>query len=433
MAKKKTPALTLEEALKQALVPNEEQPYSVPENWCWVSIGAINQYSSRSVDPAKSPDTIYELYSVPSSAENYPEIISGREIGSSKQSVSKNDVLLCKINPRINRVWKVSQHTNNPLLASSEWIIVRNSKLNPDYLMWCFRNKYFREYMLSNVSGVGGSLMRAQPKYVQTYPIPLPPLPEQHRIVARIESLFAKLDEAKEKLRAVVDSFETRKAAILHKAFSGELTEQWRKEHGVGMESWKQCIIGDVFDLQAGKSISAKNISSQKTDQFCYPCFGGNGVRGYVDRFNREGEHPIIGRQGALCGNINLANNQFYVTEHAVVVSYKMKVATSWAYHYLKFLNLNQYATATAQPGLAVSNIIKVPIQYASFEEQQEISKILDDLLNKDQQAQKSAEATLAQIDLIKKSILARAFRGELGTNDPGEKSAKEILREVVM
>ena len=230
MAKKKTPALTLEEALKQALVPNEEQPYSVPENWCWVSIGAINQYSSRSVDPAKSPDTIYELYSVPSSAENYPEIISGREIGSSKQSVSKNDVLLCKINPRINRVWKVSQHTNNPLLASSEWIIVRNSKLNPDYLMWCFRNKYFREYMLSNVSGVGGSLMRAQPKYVQTYPIPLPPLPEQHRIVARIESLFAKLDEAKEKLRAVVDSFETRKAAILHKAFSGELTEQWRKE-----------------------------------------------------------------------------------------------------------------------------------------------------------------------------------------------------------
>jgi type I restriction enzyme S subunit len=102
--------------------------------------------------------------------------------------------------------------------------------------------------MLSNVSGVGGSLMRAQPKYVMRYPIPLPPLPEQQRIVERIESLFEKLDRAKELVQATLDSFETCKAAILHKAFTGELTAQWREENGVRMGSWEERELREVVE-----------------------------------------------------------------------------------------------------------------------------------------------------------------------------------------
>ena len=236
---KKEASLTPEERLQAALVPDWEWPHKLPENWCWTTVGAINQYVGISADPTKAKNETFELYSVPSSAGNYPEIVLGADIGSTKQAVKKGDVLLCKINPRINRVWKVSKYTDHSLLASSEWIVVRNSRLISNYLMWCFRSPYFRGYMLSNVSGVGGSLMRAQPKFVQGYPVPVPPLAEQQRIVDRIESLFAKLDEAKEKAQAVVDSFETRKAAILHKAFTGELTAKWREEHGVGMDSWR--------------------------------------------------------------------------------------------------------------------------------------------------------------------------------------------------
>lgn len=245
MPKKKT-ALTIEERLQQALVPAEEQPYEVPENWVWVRLGDVNKYISKSVNPISEPDKVFELYSVPSMVDNYPEIIAGSDIGSSKQSVCKKDVLLCKINPRINRVWKVSQFTDNELIASSEWIVIRNNHIDANYLMYCFQSKYFREFMLSNVSGVGGSLMRAQPKYVQTYPIPLPPLSEQQRIVERIEELFAKLDEAKERLQEVADSFAVRKAAILHKAFTGELTKQWRRENGVSDESWEEKTIGEI-------------------------------------------------------------------------------------------------------------------------------------------------------------------------------------------
>ena len=262
--------------------------------------------------------------------------------------------------------------------------------------------------------------------------IPLPPLPEQQRIVARIESLFAKLDEVKEKAQAVLDGYEDRKAAILHKAFTGELTAKWREEHNLNLNSWETCLLGEVFKLQAGKNINAKNISAVRNDKNSYPCFGGNGVRGYVPFYNNEGVHPIIGRQGALCGNINLATGEFYATEHAVVVSYIREVDTQWAYYYLNFLNLNQYATATAQPGLAVSNIVKVPIKYVSFAEQKEISRILASLMTKEDNIKNTATSVLDQIDTMKKSILTRAFRGQLGTNDPADEPAVELLKKVL-
>lgn len=107
-------------------IPVEEQPYPLPEGWKWVRLGDCNCYTGEIVNPHNFPKETFELYSVPSSAVDYPEIISGIDIGSSKQAVEQGDVLLCKINPRINRVWYVTGYTNNKLLASSEWIIFRN-------------------------------------------------------------------------------------------------------------------------------------------------------------------------------------------------------------------------------------------------------------------------------------------------------------------
>ena len=122
---------------------------------------------------------------------NYPEIIKGKDIGSSKQTVEVGDVLLCKINPRINRVWYVSGYTENELIASSEWIVIRNHGIESRYLMYCLRSQYFRQLLLSNVSGVGGSLMRAQPKFVKNYPIPIAPYYVQVQIADFIDKEFA--------------------------------------------------------------------------------------------------------------------------------------------------------------------------------------------------------------------------------------------------
>lgn len=450
---KKKESLTPEERLQAALVPDWEQPYKVPENWCWVTLDSINQYQSSSIDPSKHPNDFFELYSVPSSADDYPEIAMGSEIGSTKQRVEKGDVLLCKINPRINRVWKVSQYTENALLASSEWIIVRNPKIHSDYLMHCFRTPYFREYMLSNVSGVGGSLMRAQPKYVKTYPLPLPPLPEQQRIVDRIESLFAKLDEAKQKAQDALDNFETRKAAILHKAFTGELTDQWRKEHGVGMEQWKQiCFDNSFIKMQNGLAkrsgssgvpysvlrlanlsdagISTEDMRTILLDTKEQENYGLKKNDVLMIRVNGSKEN--VGKQFLLT-----TDNQWAFCDHIIRIKYKENLLPAYMVYFsksdtYKLYVENHMVSSAGQNTISRKGMASLSIPVPDLREQTEIVHILDDLLAKEQQAKDAAETVLEQIDLIKKSILARAFRGELDTNDPAEESAVELVKEVI-
>ena len=446
---KKKETLTPEDRLQAALVPESEQPYKVPGNWCWVSLQTIDQYRSSSTDPSKYPDTLFELYSVPSSADNYPEIVSGCEIGSTKQSVQKGDVLLCKINPRINRVWKVSQYTGNALLASSEWIIIRNSKIVSDYLMYCFRAPYFREYMLSNVSGVGGSLMRAQPKYVKTYPVPLPPLPEQQRIVDRIESLFARLDEAKQKAQDALDSFETRKAAILHKAFTGELTAQWRKEHGMGMESWEKANLGKYVDSQYGYTESASQ--EQVGPKFLRITDIQDGVVNWAnvpfckisdtdfERYAVSQNDIMIARTGATTGKSYLIVDDVTAVFASYLIRIKIKspkLQPQYLYGFMQsqmyWGQITEFSAGIAQPGVNAKKLKEIILPIPSVPEQVEIVRIIDALLAKEQQAKEVAEGVLGQIDLIKKAILARAFRGELGTNDPGEESAVELVKTII-
>ena len=143
----------------------------------------INQYKSESINPAKTPDTIFEMYSVPIYETGHPEYLRGHEIASNKIVVQKNDILLCKINPRINRVWVVSDESDKQNIASSEWIVIRNSEYNSEFLAWYFRTPKFQKLMTSEVTGIGGSLTRAQPKYVAEYPVPVIDRKKQDKIV----------------------------------------------------------------------------------------------------------------------------------------------------------------------------------------------------------------------------------------------------------
>lgn len=165
----------------------------LPYGWSIGSFSQVNMFISETVDPSNSTDEMFELYSVPNFDVGVPEIIIGKEIGSSKQSVCENDVLVCKINPRINRVWITGHITSYRILGSSEWIVFRNNMLFAPYLRHYFSSPHFRKLMLSNVSGVGGSLLRAQPESVKKYPVLIPPYQEQIRIAERIDELFALL------------------------------------------------------------------------------------------------------------------------------------------------------------------------------------------------------------------------------------------------
>ena len=143
-------------------------------------------------------------------------------------------------------------------------------------------------------------------------------------------------------------------------------------------EGWEWARLGSVFSMQAGKNIKASLLSDIQTENTPYPCYGGNGIRGFVAKSNASGDFPIIGRQGALCGNVKRATGDFYATEHAVVVSCFLNADIAWACLFLSALNLNQYATATAQPGLAVSKISEVLIPMPPLAEQHRIVERFD-------------------------------------------------------
>ena len=195
--------------------------------------------------------------------------------------------------------------------------------------------------------------------------------------------------------------------------------------------SWEIITLSEVFFMHAGKSISAADISPEPNEEYRYLCVGGNGKRGYVSSYNTVGAHPIIGRQGALCGNVNYTDGQVYATEHAVVVDTFCETEAWWAYYFLKQLNLNQYATATAQPGLSVNTIGDVQIPLPPYEEQVRIVAAIEQwysLIDALETAKEDLQTFIAQ---TKSKILDLAIHGRLVPQDPNDEPAIELLKRI--
>lgn len=280
------------------------------------------------------------------------------------------------------------------------------------------------------------------------FPIPLSPLAEQQRIVDRIESLFAKLDEAKEKAQAVVDSFETRKAAILHKAFTGELTAKWREEHGVGMDSWEHHQFSDLCAIVRGGSprpagdpryydgnIPFMKVADITRNDSPYVSKVEYSIKEEGLKKTRmvEANTLLLTNSGATLGVPAITTIRTTFND-GIAAFIGLDIDSLLFYYYFwtsKTAFLRSINMGAAQPNLNTKLIGEVEIDVPQTAERVEIARVLNALLSKEQQAKEAAEAVLDQIDLMKKSILARAFRGELGTNDPSEESAVELLKQL--
>lgn len=288
-------------------------------------------------------------------------------------------------------------------------------------------------------------------KTLNQTPIPLPPLPEQHRIVDRIESLFAKLDEAKEKAQAVVDSFELRKSAILYKAFTGELTERWRKEHGVGLDSWETKTSKELFEYVTSGSRGWAQYYSETGAVFVRM---GNLDHGTIELDFSDIQHVCLpdkaeGQRSRLQNNdilisitadvgmvglVREMDFEAYINQHIALARPNNENDSEFiAWYLVSDVGLKQMQgkqRGATKVGLGLDDIRSLQLSMPKISEQKKVVAVLNKLMNKEQQAKEAAEAVLSQIDTMKKAILARAFRGELGTNDPEEEWAGELLKK---
>ena len=230
------------------------------------------------------------------------------------------------------------------------------------------RFHHFGEWCKENANKSGGlSIIGIKKLSSYKFPIPCPDNPEKSlAIQSEIVRILDKFTALTAELTAELTMRKKQYNYYRDKLLSFE-------EGGV---EWK--TLGEIVKMRAGQHISARNIVDGKEGDFVYPCFGGNGIRGYVKEKSHDGEHLLIGRQGALCGNVQRMKGQFYATEHAVVVSAMQGIDIDWAFHMLTTMNLNQYASKSAQPGLAVGKLQELKLLVPSIERQKYIAKILD-------------------------------------------------------
>lgn len=433
--KKKESALTSEEKLAQALVPVEEQPYKVPGNWCWVyAPSAFNIEYGKGISTKQLTE------------DGYPVFGANGQIGfySEYMYESPKALMSCRgaYSGTMNKSLPYSFVSSNSLIIED-----KAQEMSVDFIYYLFS-------ALDSKRLVSGS---AQPQVTvqafSEFPVPLVPQKEQQRICDRIEYLLAKLDEAKEKAQSVLDSFETRKAAILHKAFTGELTAKWRVEHGVD-EVWKISTVGDVChevkvgivikpsqyytDVEHGTpAFRSANVRENHIDDFDWVYLDQTGMESNKRSIVHTGDVLVVrsGNPGTACV-VSKKFDGYNAIDILIAVPNQNLITSDFLCCYTNS-PFGKNLISENKRGMALTHFnVKgysgLPIRIPKLVEQREIVRILNSLVSKEQQAKEAAEAVLEKIDLLKKSIIARAFRGELGTNDPSEESALELLKEIL-
>lgn len=447
MPKKKT-ALTIEERLQQALVPAEEQPYEVPENWVWVRLGSllkeIKNGTTIKQDKSGNGFSVTRIESLQNQTIDLMRVGTILETEKIKETdwYKSGDITLSHINS-IEHVGKTALITDAmlPLVHGMNLLRLRFFEIYTPDLFQLYSQTYQYKNEIRSRINMAVNQVSINQKQLSSLEIPLPPLSEQQRIVERIEELFAKLDEAKERLQEVAERFAVRKVAILHKAFTGELTKQWRRENGVSDESWEEKKLGEVALLLSGQDFPPTKYNSD-----------GNGIPYITGASNFDDTHILINRwtdepsviaqendvllvcKGSGYGKTIIADfKEAHIARQIMALRVKEIIDNNLLLYYLR--NKNRFIKEQGQgliPGLSRKVILSLTINLPTLPEQHEIVRLIDDLLARERAAQQVAEQALASIDLMKKSILARAFRGELGTNKASEASALELLRQVL-
>ena len=414
----------------------DEIPFELPEGWEWIRLGfAFSHNTGKALNKSKTEGTMLTYITTSNLYWNRFEIDKLKSMPFTdteveKCTVRKGDLLVCE-GGDIGRaaIWNYDDEIRiqNHIHRLRAYI-----ELNIEF----YYHVFYLYKLTDMISGKGIGIQGLSSNQLHSIPIPLPPIQEQHRIIDKLNELISFIEVIESDKTDLQTTIQLTKSKILDLAIRGKLVPQNPDDEPVSVlldriraekeelikqgkikrdkkesvifkgddnsyyeaigkdtenidddipydipDGWAWCRIKDICQMNAGKSKPKDQIFPEPFNN-CFPCYGGNGHRGYVDTYNYEGKYSIVGRQGALCGNVNTAEGKFYATEHAVVVTLFDKVNFEWSFFTLKTLNLNQYATGAAQPGLSVANIQNVFIPVPPLSEQKRIADKVSQLFS---------------------------------------------------
>lgn len=421
MAKAKSKKITIEEAL----VPVEEQEYNIPNNWIWIYQNFVCQLANGE----KMSGEEYPYLEV-----KYLRGDTDAEIKDSGRFITANTKVILVDGENSGEVFEVLE---DGYMGSTFKALNISEIVNEKYLLYYVDSK--RELLKKNKTG--SAIPHLNKRLFLGLGFPLPPLPEQQRIVEQIESLFSKLDEAKEKAQEVIDGYEARNAAVYNDAFSGRLTAQWRKDN-YKENKWETKRFDEVADIKSNlvepsnylefPHIAPDNIEKRTGILLDYHTIAEDGVKSGKHRFY-AGQilyskiRPYLSKV-VMVDFDGLCSADMYPIEAKENTKYLL-------YYMLSDMFLEQASSAGSRsvlPKINQKELSAIKVRITSDEEQKEVVRILDYLLPMMQQVRHKAVQVVDNIDTIKKSILAKAFRGELGTNIPEDESAMELLKIIL-
>ena len=337
---------------------------------------------------------------------------------SDKLTLRKGDILICSRNGSKHLIGKNicidEQMEGNTFGAFM--MIFRTKK-------WKFLYQYFNSPIFTSQSSLflSSTINQLTSGTLKDFFIAVPNSEEeQTQIAAFLDYKTNLIDATIEKKKRLIELLKEKRQAVINEAVTKGLNPNVPMKYsgvewlGEIPEDWSVVKLKHIVDMRSGNFISAEIIE----EVGAYPVYGGNGLRGFTSQCTHEGYFPLIGRQGALCGNINYASGQFWATEHAVVVSSKRQTNTYWIGELLRLMNLNQYSQASAQPGLSVEKILNLRVPFPTFEEQNLIASKIEDLNSKIDTSLLNLESSIEKLQTYRQSLISEAVTGKIDVRD---------------